>query len=112
MNKRKCRCESKKHHISEKKYIWNPSTCICENGKYLAIILDDSVSTCDEIIEKTVSTNFNEKKATCKMQNFYLISKFLLITIALLIAISIYCYLIKFEWNKNPHYHSTTQITN
>ena len=31
-NNDKCRCECKKHHISEKIYIWNPSTCICENG--------------------------------------------------------------------------------
>ena len=36
-----------------------------ENGKYLASIMDDSVITCDEIIEetKTVPTNFNEKKS-------------------------------------------------
>ena len=25
----------KKHHVCEKDYIWNPSTCSCENGKYL-----------------------------------------------------------------------------
>ena len=40
--------------------------------------------------------NFNEKKATCKVQNFYILLAFLLITIALLIAVSIYCYLIKY----------------
>ena len=33
--------------------------------------MDDSVMMCDEVIEKTVPTNFNEKKATFKMQNFY-----------------------------------------
>ena len=38
----------------------------------------------------------NEKKATCKMQNFYILLVILLITIALLIAVSIYCYLIKY----------------
>ena len=57
--------------------MWNPVTRCCENGKYLAIIMDDSAITCDGIIEsyeeetKTVSTNFNEKKGTCKRQNFY-----------------------------------------
>ena len=53
--------ECKKHHICEKDYICNPSTCSCKNGKYLAGIIDDSVITCDEIIEKTIPTNFNEK---------------------------------------------------
>ena len=35
----KCWCECKKHHISEKDYIWNPSKCTCKNGKYLARLL-------------------------------------------------------------------------
>ena len=73
--------------------VWNPSTCNCENGKYLASILDDSVIICDEIIyaeEKTL----NEKNITCKTQNFYILLTFLLITITLLIGVSIYCYLI------------------
>ena len=38
---------------------------------------------------KTIPTNFNEKKAICKMQNFYILLAFLLITTALLIAVSI-----------------------
>ena len=82
----------------EKDYIWNPTTCSCENGKYLASIIDDLVIRCDEIVEetKTAPTNFNEKKkGTCKTQNFYISLAFVLITIALLIAVSIYCYLIK-----------------
>ena len=62
--------------------------------------MDDSVITCDEIEEpckeetKTISTNFNEKKATS--QNLRILLSFLLITIALLIAVSIYCCLIKY----------------
>ena len=32
---------------------------------------------------------------TCKTQNFYILLAFFLITIALLMAVSIYCYLIK-----------------
>ena len=51
--------------------IWNPATCSCENGKYLASIIDDSVIACDEIVEerKTVPTNFNEENAVCKTKN-------------------------------------------
>ena len=59
--------------------------------------MDDSAIPCDEVIEsydeeaKTISTNFNEKETTCKMQNFYILLAFLLITITLLITVSIYC---------------------
>ena len=56
-----------------KKYsIWTPVTCRCENEKYLASVIDDSVITCDEIIDetKTVSTNFNNKKLTYIKKNF------------------------------------------
>ena len=80
-NNDKCRCKCKKLHVCEKDYIWNPATCSCEYGKYLASIMDDSVITCDESIEETVPTNFNEKKATCKTHNFYIILAFPLITI-------------------------------
>lgn len=38
-----------------------------------------------------------KKNATCKLQNFYILTAFLLITITLLTADSIYCYLIKYE---------------
>ena len=53
--------------------IWNPATCSCENGKYLASIMDNSAITCNEIVEeeiKTVTTNFNERKAIYKTKNF------------------------------------------
>ena len=68
----------------KKKIVWNPATCSCKNGKYLASIMDDSSITCDEIKEsydedtdaedksnneanlyneaKTIPTNSNEKK--------------------------------------------------
>ena len=36
------------------------------------------------------------------MQNFYIVFAFLLVTIALLIAVSIYCYLIKYR-GKQKH---------
>ena len=112
LNNDKCWCECKKHSTCEKDYIWNPATCSCKNGKYLASV-SDSVITCDEIKDveaksfdeetKTVPKNFNERKATCKTQNLYILLAFLLITIALLIAVSIYCYLINY-WVKQKHW--------
>ena len=101
-NNDKCRCECKKVHVFEKDYIWNPPTCNCENGKYLASIMDDSVITCNEVIKsydeeiKTIPTSFNERNITCKTQSFYILFTFLLITSTLLIAVSIFCYLIKY----------------
>ena len=85
-NNHKWWCDCEKRHLCEKEYIWNPSTCSCENGKYLASTMDDSAIMCDEIIDaeaksnsnaksneeeaKPVPANFNEKNITCKIQNF------------------------------------------
>ena len=58
--------------------------------------MDNSAIMCDELIESYVKvslkdendkTNFNEKKATCKTQNFYILLAFLLIIIGLLILV-------------------------
>ena len=63
----------------------------------------DSANIRDEVIRsydkkiKTIPSNFNEKKVTCKTQSFYVLLAFLLITILLLIFGSIYCYLIKYQ---------------
>ena len=83
--------------------------------KYSASISDDLVIACDEVIDadaeakaynetklnnkkiKRIPTNFNEKTLTCKTQNFYILLAFLLITIALLMADSTYCYLKKYR---------------
>ena len=43
--------ECKKINVCEKDYVWNPVTCNCENGKYLASIMDDSANICDEVIK-------------------------------------------------------------
>ena len=73
--------------------------------------MDDSAIICDEVIDadsklspkddddktKTIPIIFNEKKVTCETENLYLLPAFLLNTIALLIAVSIYCYLIKYR---------------
>ena len=64
--------------------------------------MDDLAITCYQIIEsyyeetkdiltKTCLSNFSGKKATCKKQNFCMFPAFLLT--ALLMVISIYCYL-------------------
>ena len=41
----------KKRHACEKDYAWTPSTRNCENGKYIASIMDNSMITCNEVIE-------------------------------------------------------------
>ena len=75
--------------------------------------MGDSPIVCDGIIyeeTKTVPTNFNEKKATCKTQNFYIFPTSLLITIALLIVVSIYCYLIKYRAKHILPFHNTNKF--
>ena len=50
-------------------YNWNATTCICENGKYLGSIIDNSVITCDKIMSGTYSVSTN---ATCTVStSFY-----------------------------------------
>ena len=61
-----------------------------------AIIRDEVIKSYDEK-KKTIPRNFNEKNITCKTRNFYILLAFLLITITLLIAVSIYRYLIKYQ---------------
>ena len=110
-----------KRNVCKNGYIWNPSTCTCQN-RYAVSISDDSVVKSDEITEKTktgptksiltnaVQVNFNEKKTvTCKTKNFYILLVFLSITIALLIAVSIYLlFLIKYQAKQNHLPHHTT----
>ena len=47
----KCQCDCKNRHECEKDYDKNPATCSCENGKYLATIMDDSAITFDQFID-------------------------------------------------------------
>ena len=58
------KCQWVCKNVYEKGHIWNPATCSCESGKYLANIMDGSVIMFNEIIEEaeTILTNFNEKK--------------------------------------------------
>ena len=50
----------------KKDYNQNPSTCICENGKYLKSVVDDSKTLCDEVIYvmDIVSTKMTDTIAT------------------------------------------------
>ena len=42
-----CQCECKNYPKCQKDYSWNPSTCICENSKYLKSIADNTEIVCD-----------------------------------------------------------------
>ena len=54
-NKDKCQGEGKnpiKHRIWKANYVWNPSACASEiNYAYTKSLLDDTIVTCDEIID-------------------------------------------------------------
>ena len=64
----KCLCECKKIHVCEKVCVWNPATCNCKNGKYLASIMHYSNIICDVVIEsydekiKTIPQILMERK--------------------------------------------------
>ena len=86
--------------MCQRSYIWNPATCSCKNGNYLGSIIDDSVITCDEIINaadsvltnviSTVSKNFYNKKVRYKMYCY--IMHVVLLVIILLFMIAMICY--------------------
>ena len=68
------------------------------------------MTTCDEFIGME-ETNSNNKKDNLQNTNFNILLAFLLITIALLIPFSIYCYLIKY-WANKKHllpFHDTNK---
>ena len=61
--------------------------------------------TCDEIRDAEANSNNEEtktilKNVICETKYFYILLAFLLITISLLTAVSIYCYLIKYKKKK------------
>ena len=49
-------------NICEKDYIWNPAAYSCKNSKYLAWLMDDSVITCNEIIDAQAQLYGKETK--------------------------------------------------
>ena len=64
----------KEHYVFEKDYLWNPATCSCKNGKYVRGVTDNSVITCDEIIDRTKSilTKTVPTKGNLENSVFYL----------------------------------------
>ena len=99
-----------------------------ENGKNSASIMYDSAIICDEVMDADENasaeakskgqatsydkTKFNENKATCKTQNFYVLLAFSSITIAILIAVSIYYFLIKYRAKQLlPFYYTNNELT-
>ena len=74
-----CDCKNlREYNLCKKYYTWNHVTCSSKNDNILESIIDDSVITCDEIIDitKTVSANFNEKKIASKTKNIYILLTF------------------------------------
>ena len=67
--------------------------------------MDDSAIMCDEVVcdkviwwrNKNYFCKFQCKNIICKAQNFYILLAFLLATMVLLIAVSIFCYLINYQ---------------
>ena len=90
----KCWCECKKLYICEKGMFGIVLFVVLKMEKYLASIMDKII--CNEFVD-VKETNFNENNKTCKIQSFYILLTFLLITITLLITVSIYCYLVKYQ---------------
>ena len=94
-NNNKCWCESKNCQTCREDNSWNSSICICENSKYLGSIIDNSVITCDEIINATdsvstnitttVSTNFYSKKLRYNKIDCYILHVVLLVIILVFI---------------------------
>ena len=96
--------------------MWNPPTCSCKSGKYLANIMDDLVIMCYKIIDAATEAKSGgeaklknkETKNILKIKlmkqkvSLFILLTFSLIKIALLAAVSIYCYLIKYK-SKQKH---------
>ena len=69
---------------------------------------------CNKFIDAGENKLFQQilmKKATCKRQNFYSLLVFLLMTIAVLIAVSIHYYLINYQ-AKQKHRKNKKSIKN
>ena len=100
LNNKICQCECKNCHTCKKFYRWNPSTCICENSKYLK---STSVTECGEIIivinnvstKKTIATNVTSAASincdSIKVRCFHILHT-VLWAIILLLVIIIICY--------------------
>ena len=96
----------------KKDYSWNPSTCTCENSKYLKSIANTSAIACDNSIyvmgiastqiTNTIATDVSimliTKKVRCKIDCYISHEVLLVIILLLIIAITSYHY-VK-HWSK------------
>ena len=62
--------------MGEKNYIWNPATCSFKNGKYVGSFIDNSVMTCDEIVEETKTVPIKTATTDNTSTNFYILLAF------------------------------------
>ena len=86
---------SKRTSCMWKRNFGDRETCSYKNSKYVGNMIGNSVVECDEIIDttKTIppkSTSTKNVPIKSTLTNFYILLAFLLITIALLIAVNIY----------------------
>ena len=82
-------------------YVKKESFCmLLWKSKIFSNIMDYPVIICDKIIY-TEETNFNEKNIAYKTQNVYILFASFLITVTLLTAVIISCYLIKYQTKKH-----------
>ena len=98
------RAKTQEENMCRKGYIWNTAKRACQNGKCFGSIIKNSV-ICGKSIEITkgiptktapsesISTIFKEKKVICEIKNLYVLLAFLLITVTLLVAVLIYCFI-------------------
>ena len=94
-----------------KDYIWNPVTCCFENGKYLANVMGFQQLRMMKLLKK--EKHLQQLKNKKNEKNFYIWHNFLLITMALLIAANIYCYLIKYKAKRKhllPFYFTNNEL--
>ena len=77
--------------MCEKDYIWNPAAWSCKNNKYLASVIDDSVITCDEIIDAEAKPFDRKTKSLkiCETKSFSILLIFLIMEIELLAGVSV-----------------------
>ena len=102
-DKSRCKCKIQKNLVCAKKnYIWNPETCSFDNGKHEGIVINDSMIACDKIIEEMKTFPTKAVLTKCSSTIFSILLAFLLFNVALLITVSIYCYLIKYQAKQRP----------
>ena len=93
--------------VREKDFILNPVISNHKNGKWMIQRL--CVTKLQSHTMKKQSLLFQQilmKKASCKGQNIYILLAFLSTTLALLIAVSFSCYLIKYRAKQKSYIYN------